>query len=421
MGRIRFTRSVATGGLAVTAAAIVALAACNDLGAAPKTYTMPGDAIFSGDIDGDGDLDLMTGGGDGYDFALNDGNGDFTPSYVDGHSDFSHMVLADVNSDTRQDMINLIYSGGDPENGIPESFHLETKLSNGDGTFQDPTMVGTTGLVPDDHGSIAITAANVNSDAWPDVVLYKSGTGVTASVEVFMGSGANSFLPAVVTPTSTKIFRAGMLGHSGLAVADMNRDGKKDLVVAGWGEWPGDEFSRGQIAVLDGNGAGGFTATHSYATPAGTSSRAVGPGIGDFNEDGRLDVVAADVFDVGGGPESLTFWFGQASGLLGSPVTRAAKGETDTDLAVADVNGDHHLDVVTVAHLSSDDLNGSAWLMEGDGAGNISSSIQLAAPTGYNGQHGGIVVRDLNADGKPEVAVSNGIDKATVFPNALTD
>jgi hypothetical protein len=419
MGRIRFTRSVATGGVAVTAAIVVALAACNDLGDPPKTYAMPGDAIFSGDIDGDGDADLMTGGGDGYDFALNDGTGNFTPAYVDGHSDFSHMVLADVNSDNRQDMINLIYSGGDPDNGIPESYHLETKLSNGDGTFDDATMVGQTGLPPDDHGSIAITAANVNGDAWTDVVLYKSGTGITASVSVFLGSGANSFLAPVVTPTSTKIFRAGMLGHAGMAVADMNRDGKRDLIVTGWGDWPGDEYSRGQIAVLDGNGTGGFTATHSYATPAGVASRAVGPGIGDFNEDGRLDVVTADVLDAGGGPESLTFWFGQANGLLGTGVSRAAKGETDTDLAVADVNGDHHLDVVTVAHKSNDDLDGSAWLMEGDGAGNISTTAQLAAPTGYNGQHGGIVVRDLSGDGKPEVAVSNGIDKATVFPNAM--
>jgi hypothetical protein len=418
MGRVRFGLGARRCGAVLSIAALVALVGCNDLGAPAQTYDMAGDGIFGGDIDGDGDVDLMTGGGDSYGYALNDHTGNFTPAAVEGHYDFSHMVLADVNSDARQDMVNLLYFAGDPGNGVPEAYRLQTLLSNGNGTFGEPKIIASMPLMPGSSGAITIMTADANKDGRADVILYKSAPGAASSAVVYLGTGNNSFSAPITSASSAPVLTAQHLAHTGLEMADMNGDGKLDLIVAGWGSWPGDPDSRGQIAVLNGNGAGGFTSSTGYATPVGASNRAIGPGVGDFNEDGRMDVVVADTREPGG-PETLTFWFGVAGGGLGTGVTRTGRGQTDTDLITGDYDGDGNLDVVTVAYEFADESKSSAWLMEGDGVGGIKATVQLAAPTGWNGQHGGLIRRDFDGDGKPDAALSDGRHTVTVFINRL--
>lgn len=410
MGRVRW--------VAVGAVLVAALAGCNDLGEAPTAYALTGDGLFGGDIDGDGDVDLLTGGGDGYGVMLNNGSGTFTTSYVEGHSDFSHVVLAEVNGDSRQDIVSLVYNPGDPP-AVPADFHLITLISNGDGTFGDPTVVGSTPLVAGDYAHVAILAADIDGDGDSDIELYKSSEAQAGQAVVFRRTGNNTFAGPVVSASTSPVRTYGMLGYTGLAVADMTGDGKRDLVVSGGGPWPGDEFDRGQVAVLTGNGVGGFTATASYPTIAESSSRAIGPVVGDFNEDGRLDVAVADIRFVSG-PETYTFWFGQPGGTLGPAQSRAGKGEMETKIVSGDFNGDGNLDIVSNAHQWADESVGQGWLIKGDGAGGIAATSQLGAPAGYDGQHGGVIGRDFDGDGKLDVAMNDGRNTVTVFLNRLT-
>src|SRR5688572_2897014 len=88
-----------SGGVAgLAAVALLSLAAC-DLGEAPVAYAVPGARLSAADVDGDGDVDLISGGGDTFATLLNDGAGSFTTVPNDEHADFTKMVVLDVDLD----------------------------------------------------------------------------------------------------------------------------------------------------------------------------------------------------------------------------------------------------------------------------------------------------------------------------------
>jgi hypothetical protein len=336
----------------------------------------------------------------------------------DDHANFTRMMLLDADGDGRRDMVTFSAFPGDPPQ-VPAAGRLLFLRSNGDGTFAEPKVVAETAPpAPGDQAAIAVTTGDVNADGHLDVVLYRSEPGRAGSAEVFRWTGPGTFAPPVVSPSTAPVSTHGQLDARSAATADVTGDGRLDLVVAGTGPWPGDPDARGQIAVLAGNGTGAFTSSTAYATPAGASNRAIGPAIGDFDEDGRLDVVVADT-RVDAGPETLTFWFGRAGGALAAPVSRAGKGQHDTELVAGDVDGDGHLDLVTVACNFNDEEAGSGWWMKGDGAGRIAGSTQLNARVPRDQEHGGLVVADLDGDGRLDVAIGNGSGDLTVFRNRL--
>src|SRR5207245_7380283 len=116
-----------------------------------------------------------------------------------------------------------------------------------------------------------------------------------------------------------------------VATADFNHDGKLDLAVVDFGN---------QVSILLGNGDGTFRPPRKYAVGQGTSL--IDIGIGDFNEDGNIDIVATVTLNGSGG--SIALLLGKGDGTF----RRAKYINTENSplsIAVADLNGDHHLDL----------------------------------------------------------------------------
>jgi FG-GAP-like repeat/Bacterial Ig-like domain (group 3) len=198
---------------------------------------------------------------------------------------------------------------------------------------------------------------------------------------------------AKVATYNTGLSGGGLTGANPVAIADVNGDGKTDLVVV-----EGDSM----FSVLLGNGDGTFQAPVSYSS-GGPSAYSVA--IADLNGDGKLDVVFAG--DVTGREVVVGVLLGNGDGTFQTPVIYSTGTGGYDSVAIADLNGDGYADVV-VASECLDCAHGanpggvSVLLGNGDGT--------FQAPTNYGSggwDASSVAIADLNGDGYPDLAVSN--------------
>jgi hypothetical protein len=179
-------------------------------------------------------------------------------------------------------------------------------------------------------GRVDLAAGWLDQSTWPR----------TAGVHVAAGNGDGTFrsLGDASLPS----------WPTGMAVADLNRDGREDLVTS--------HAAQGGLHVLYGDGAGGWSGSASLVHTS-TSDVAVG----DVNEDGRPDIVTA-VFG-----SHVDVFMALPEGGFAAPVSHEAAGECGWDtggcgfstIDIGDFDADGHLDVLTT--------EGEVLLGRGDG------------------------------------------------------
>jgi hypothetical protein len=195
----------------------------------------------------------------------------------------------------------------------------------------------------------------------------------SGTVSVLLGNGDGSFQ----APHS---FAAGSSSRA-LVVGDFNGDGIPDLAVTN------DLNPDGRVSVLLGNGDGSFQDARSFA--AGIWPRSVA--VGDFNGDGRLDLVVANFTTA-----NVSVLLGNGDGTFQDAVNFAA-GSSPLSVAVGDFNGDGTPDLA-VANNGSNDVS----VLLGNGDGTFQAAHNFAAETNPFS----VAVGDFNGDGLPDLAVA---------------
>jgi len=285
-------------------------------------------AVAVADVNGDGKADALVANYQTTTLSvlLGNGSGGFTLQAAMprlGVSNPTSLVVADVNRDGKIDALATDSNGG----------ALSVMLGNGSGgfTYQNDSPA-TGGSIPYD-----VAVADVNGDGKVDALVanYADGT-----LGVLLGTGTGSFV-LQANPPATGV--ANSVPYS-VAIADVNKDGKPDALVA--------NRSTSTLGVLLGNGSGGFTLQASSPS-TGAGSKPTSVAIADFNGDGKLDALVTNT-DAG----TLAVLLGNGSGgftLQAATFNTGAFSDTFS-LTVADVDGDRKPDAL-VANTSNNTLS----------------------------------------------------------------
>lgn len=271
------------------------------------TYDAGPDAnsLLTGDFNRDGNLDLAVISGTGLNLLLGNGDGTFQMAKVSPAGNVPNSLVAgDFNGDGKLDLAVSNYC---LDRSCDSYGGYTILIGRGDGTFRPMPSVQVSG------NPIELVAADFNRDGAPDLAI--SGT----SLFVLLADGDGTFQSPVTL---------GM--GSTVAATDLNHDGNLDLIA-----------TDGNVAVLLGNGDGTFQAGTDFAG----GSDPWGIKAGDFNGDGKMDVV---VITLGG--TSVEVLLGNGDGTLQAP-TSFSVGQQDPDfVAIGDFNGDRRKDLAIVAN-----------------------------------------------------------------------
>lgn len=212
-------------------------------------------------------------------------------------------ATGDFNGDGHTDALVIATRQG----GFPPEYGFDLFNGNGAGAFQYAGTFGSFSHVYD------LEVANVNNDAHQDLIVSEqSSSGSGWRLHVFLG-GASGFLAQSPLDVSAAV--------ESLAVADVNRDGKTDIVA-------GQGFGGPGVQVYLGDGTGAFTPGQFL------SSQTVIVEAADTNRDGNIDII-------GTGGTLVTVWLGSTGGIFSAP--RQSGGMVGS-VVLADFTGDGHID-----------------------------------------------------------------------------
>lgn len=255
-----------------------------------------------------------------------------------------------------------VQAGYGTNGGISFAIGNELARNVGSGTFTQSNQGSYS-------SEVGLSSGDVNGDGNIDIIAPNFSGGV--SVHLLSSTGSVSSSANYTTP-AINLFST--------QTGDFNGDGKLDIAA--------EDTTNSKLIVLLNNGNGTFQAAVSYATTGSLGSNR--GTMGDFNNDGNLDIFYSNSVFIGNG-----------NGTFRTGVTYAVPMVTLRNSAAGDLNNDGNLDIALT------DSNGSVDVLIGNGNGSFQAVKTYV--TGYLLTQA-LTLADFNRDGNLDMAA--GVDGA---------
>jgi hypothetical protein len=300
---------------------------------------------------------------------------------VNSPSVFTSIAVGDFNGDGRPDAV-LVAS----TNGFGD---VTPYINTGGGGFRAEGAIST------DAGSDNAewpVVADVNGDGRADILVLDVGPTLAdaaaptygPAVTALLGDGDGSFQQPINTPIGFE--------PDDMVAGDFNGDGRTDIALTD---------TSGNVHILLGTGAGGFTPLDSFAGGAETGDPGLGSmAVGDLNGDGTLDLAVGNWTN-----GTVSIFLGAGDGTFTAGPTLATT--SPNAIAIGDLNHDGIPDIAVAAY----GIDGTVSVFLGKGDGTFTGLAPFTTPnpaqTGLSGLSS-IAIGDINNDGTPDLVVSGG-------------
>jgi FG-GAP-like repeat len=347
-------------------------------------------AIKVVDVDGDGHLDVV---GSAVFYGVASGGtgseGGYLVSVLKGDGKGNFGPATTYRGGTGEFSLGVADFNGDnkPEIVTVDSLENEASLyiNDGTGNFDGPRgeVIGyLQGVTNSPIPSSPLLSADLNGDGKPDLILAEFGMYATdpSQLTVMLNDGTGKFLPPLRTPITVGSFTP----YPEFVVGPFRNPVTLDVVY-------GDQYLGNTLAFFPSKGDGTFAAPIVLGTPPISFKLATG----DFNRDGKLDFVALGATSEGG--LELDTYLGHGDGTFTglAPQQFAAENLGSTQQLIAlDLNHDGKLDLL----IGNNDNGG--WTTHDDlieALGNGDGTFQQ--PTTLIAHFGAVAVADVNHDG----------------------